>query len=127
MIEIAERNRLHAVSGSRVRFINKPAENFKVPDSVDRIYFFNPFSAEILLKVLARIRASWYSAPRTILLFIYYPSFGFRDALTADPILVPDREIDCRDLFKNSDPREQILVFRTGGPDTADSHLKDVP
>ena len=127
MIEIAERNRLHAVPGSRVRFINKPAENCKIPDSVDRIYFFNPFSTEILLKVLARIRASWYRAPRTILLFIYYPSFGFRDALTADPLLVPDREIDCRDLFKNSDPREQILVFRTGEPDRSENRIKEAP
>ena len=117
MTEIAARNQLHAVSGSRVRFINKPAENYKIPDSVDRIYFFNPFSTEILLKVLSRIRESWYSAPRAVLLFIYYPSIGFRDALTEDPIFVPDREIDCRDLFGSSDPRERILVFRTEGPE----------
>ena len=94
MTEIAARNQLHAVSGSRVRFIT-----------------------EILLKVLSRIRESWYSAPRAVLLFIYYPSIGFRDALTEDPIFVPDREIDCRDLFGSSDPRERILVFRTEGPE----------
>lgn len=116
MVEIAERNQLHAASGSRVRFLNRPAENYPIPDSVDRIYFFNPFSAEILLQVLARIRESWYNAPREIILFVYYPSFGFTEALDADPVFAADGEIDCRDLFKNEDQRERILLYKAAKP-----------
>ena len=45
-----------------------------MPGDVDRFYFFNPFSVEILQKVFGRIRESFEEDPRPILLFFYYPS-----------------------------------------------------
>ena len=41
---------------------------------MDKIYFFNPFSVEILQKVIAQILDSYYENIRTIQLFFYYPS-----------------------------------------------------
>lgn len=87
------------------------AENFPVPESVDRFYFFNPFSLEILQKVASRILESYYAAPREMLLFFYYPSDEYISYLmTVDEILFLD-EIDCRDLFQGNDLRERIVIF----------------
>ena len=82
-----------------------------MPEAVDRCYFVNPFSIEILQRVLERIRESWYDAPREILLFFYYPSDDHLAWLmTVDELMFLD-EIDCGDLFEGNDPRERILVF----------------
>lgn len=67
-------NKRHAVSGSRTEFVMGNAENYVLPEEVDRVFFFNPFSVEILRKVLAKIEDSYYENPREIQLFFYYPS-----------------------------------------------------
>lgn len=114
--EKAKENQETAVSGQRTVFEKKNAEHFSVPESVDRIYFFNPFSVEILQKVIRRIMESYYAAPREILLFFYYPSDEYISALmTVDELTFLD-EIDCKDLFSQNDPRERIMIFEyTGG------------
>ena len=62
-------NKEVSVSASRTEFVLCSAENYEVPSEVDRCYFFNPFSVEILQSVLARIYESYYENPRDILLF----------------------------------------------------------
>ena len=104
-----------AVSAERTTFKLTDAEHFAVPESVDRIYFFNPFSLELLRKVFGRILESWYGAPRKILFFFYYPSDEYISYLmTVDELDFLD-EIDCRDLFPGDDPRELIIIFACGG------------
>lgn len=107
----ATENQKSAVSGARTQFLKTNAESCTVPESVDRCYFFNPFSVEILQKVLARIYESFYENPREILLFFYYPSDEYVSYLmTQDQLLFSD-EIDCMDLFEGENQREKILVF----------------
>ena len=77
----------------------------------DRIYFFNPFSLEILRKVFGRILESYYSRPREILLFFYYPSDEYVSYLMTVEELTFLDEIDCGDLFPGKDPRERVLIF----------------
>lgn len=104
-----------AVSAERTTFKLTDAEHFAVPESVDRIYFFNPFSLELLRKVFGRILESWYGEPRKILFFFYYPSDEYISYLmTVDELDFLD-EIDCRDLFPGDDPRERIIIFACGG------------
>ncbi len=111
----AAENRKTAVSAGRVTLELAGAEHFPVPARVDRIYFFNPFSLEILRKVTGRILESWYEAPREILLFFYYPSDEYLSFLmTEDSFLFRD-EIDCGDLFQREDQRERILIFELSG------------
>lgn len=87
------------------------AEAYKVPEEVNRCYFFNPFSVEILRKVMARILESYYAHPREILLLFYYPSDEYISYLmTVDELEFYD-EIMCDDLFV-ADARERILVFQ---------------
>lgn len=107
----AVENQRTAVSSGRVTFCGEDASQFEVPGGVDRIYFFNPFSVEILRKVIHRVLESYYAAPREILLFFYYPSDEYISYLmTVDELTFSD-EIDCRDLFENNDPRERIVIF----------------
>lgn len=115
--EKAMENKQSAVSGERISFVLVNAEEYKVPEAVDRVYFFNPFSLEILRKTVARIIDSYYEHPREIQLFFYYPSDEYISYLmTVDEFLFLD-EISCQDLFEGNDPREKVVVFTTGGSD----------
>ena len=90
------------------------AEQYPVSTEVDRVFFFNPFSVEILQKAFARVMESYYEKPREMLLFFYYPSDEYVSFLmTRDSLMFLD-EIDCRDLFDENDSREKILVFDVG-------------
>ena len=106
-----ENQNMSSVSG-RVTFQAVDAGEFPVPESVDRIYFFNPFSMEILQKVISRIRDSYYEAPREILLFSYYPSDEYISFLMTVNELTFYDEIDCGDLYDGKDSRERIVIFK---------------
>ena len=96
---------------SKADFVLAKAEAYAVPPQINRCYFFNPFSVEILHKVLSRILDSYYAAPREILLFFYYPLDEFVAYLmTVDALEFYD-EIECDDLFPGADHRERILIF----------------
>lgn len=112
--EKAVENQKRAAAAGRVTFELVNAEQFQVPEEADRVYFFNPFSLEILQKVISRIIDSYYAAPREILLFFYYPSDEYISFLmTVDELTFSD-EIDCGDLFQVKDSRERIIIFETG-------------
>lgn len=104
-------NKKTAVSGSRTSFLMENAEEFAIPKEIDRCYFFNPFSVEILQKVLARVYESFYKNPREILLFFYYPSDEYVSYLMTQEQLMFFDEIGCVDLFDEKNPREKILIF----------------
>ena len=108
----AEENRNHAVSAGRTSFVMRSAENYSVPVEVDCCYFFNPFSVEILRKVLAKIYDSFYEHSREIRLFFYYPSDEYVSELMTQEQLLFFDEIDCRDFFGGKDSREKILIFK---------------
>ncbi|MBR6748821.1 MAG: class I SAM-dependent methyltransferase [Clostridia bacterium] len=110
----AERNRLSCPISSRLRFDCADAETYGVTDA-DAFYFFNPFSALLLQGVLRRILDSYYASPRPMRLFFYYPSDEYRSLLMTHPELTMLDEIDCRDLFEGSNPRECVLVFAPVG------------
>ena len=104
-------NQKNADSSISAEFILTRAEEYDLPTRVNRCYFFNPFSVEILHKVMARILDSYYQEPREILLFFYYPSDDYVAYLmTVDELDFFD-EIDCDDLFEGNDHRERILIF----------------
>ncbi len=96
---------------AKAEFVLTRAETYEVPETVNRCYFFNPFSTEILHKVMARILESYYENPREMFLFFYYPSDAYISYLmTVDELEFYD-EIECDDLFAE-DPRERILIFQ---------------
>ena len=104
-------NQTTAVSGARTQFELIKAESYVVPQEVNRCYFFNPFSVELLRKVMARIMESYYENPREMKLFFYYPDDEYVAYLMSrDEVMFVD-EIDCRELCKGNSQRERILVF----------------
>ena len=110
--EIAIENQKTAVPRAKSDFVLTRAEEYEVPAFVTRCYFFNPFSLEILQKVMARIIESYYADPREMLLFFYYPSDEFMCYLmTLDELEFYD-EIECGDLFDGNDPRERVMIFQ---------------
>ena len=110
--QIALENQNTAVAKAKAEFVLANAETFPVPQDVNRCYFFNPFSVEILHKVMARILESYYENPRELLLFFYYPADEYVAYLMTVEELDFYDEIPCQDLFNGNDPRERILIFQ---------------
>lgn len=110
--KLALENRKTAVPNAKADFVLTKAEEYEVPPEVNRCYFFNPFSAELLHKVIARILESYYDTPREILLFFYYPADTYIACLMGVEELEFYDEIECEDLFAGRDTRERILIFQ---------------
>ena len=104
-------NQKAAGSKEKTAFVLTRAEAYEVPPEVNRCYFFNPFSVEILHKVMARILESYYENPRQVLLFFYYPSDEYVAYLMTVEELDFYDEIPCDDLFPENSQRERILLF----------------
>ncbi len=105
-------NQKTTISRIEPDFVLTKAEEYEVPPEVNRCYFFNPFSVEILHKEMARIIESWYEYPREVFLFFYYPADEYISYLmTVDELEFYD-EIECDDLFEGNDPRERIMIFQ---------------
>ncbi len=105
-------NRKTTISRVKPDFVPTRAEEYEVPPDINRCYFFNPFSVEILHKVMPRICDSWYENPREMFLFFYYPADEYISFLmTVDELEFYD-EIECDDLFAGNDPRERIMIFQ---------------
>lgn len=104
-------NQKSTISRAKTEFLLTRAEEYMVSEDINRCYFFNPFSVEVLRKVIARIMESYYAKPREILLFFYYPSEEYISYLmTVDELEFYD-EVDCVDLFEGNDSRERVMVF----------------
>ena len=113
----ALRNVGECPAGNRVNIMLTKAEAFEVPGEADRFYFFNPFSVEILKRVLKRIMKTHYvnqttaASPTDRLLFFYYPSQEYISALQAMDELTLVEDIDCTDLCQDTaNERERVVV-----------------
>lgn len=109
---IALENRKSVISRRKPDFVPAKAEEYPVPPQVNRCYFFNPFSVEILRGVMARILESWYAHPRELFLFFYYPADDYISYLMTVEELEFYDEIECEDLFDGKDMRERIMIFQ---------------
>lgn len=112
ILDIALENQKTTISHVKPNFVLTKAEEYEVPPDVNRCYFFNPFSVEILRKVMTRIIESYYEKTREIYLFFYYPSEEYISYLMTVEELEFYDEIACRDLFGGTDLRERIMIFR---------------
>ncbi len=110
IFETALSNKESAVSGRRCEFVNQPAEDYELPPEADRLYFFNPFSAEVLERVFEKVRDSLTEFPRALLLFFYYPSDEYISFLEKQEDCSIMDELSCKDIFDEEDRREKILV-----------------
>lgn len=105
-----ENNRTFVKKTADMEFMCADAAAWPVEDA-DCFYFFNPFSVEILRAVMGRIMDSYYSDPRQMYLFFYYPNEEYVAYLMTAPELMFADEIPCQDLFEGENDRERILIF----------------
>ena len=97
----------------RISFENVCAQDYDLPATANKMFFFNPFPASILRSVLKKISESQHEFFRQIHMFFYYPSDGYLACLaTVDEVKLVD-DIDCTDLFKEKDSRNRIMVYET--------------
>lgn len=109
---LALENRKTSALRRKPEFVLCKAEEFEVSPEANRCYFFNPFSVEILHKVMARILESWYEYPREVFLFFYHPADEYISYLMTVEELDFYDEIECSDLFNGKDIRERIMIFQ---------------
>ena len=110
LYNVAEENKKTCISSSRTTFINCNAIDYVIDDNITGVYFFNPFSIDILKVVIANIIESKKRKDRKILLFFYYPSVKYLDFLKQNNIKYVDI-IDCLELFDYTDDNEYIAIY----------------
>jgi len=95
--EIARQNVRRALPRLKCRdieLITANAREFVIPDEATVIYFFNPFSGEVLADVLQNIRASLRRQPRALRLICKIPErSAFEEEIVKHTWLVKEREI----------------------------------
>lgn len=107
-----EENKSTSAAGRRTDFVLSDAVKYDVPAEADRFYFFNPFSIEILLSVIKKIKESYYINQREMLFFFYYPNKEYLAYLNSSDEMELIDEISTIDLFEGNDEREKIAVYR---------------
>ena len=95
--EVASQNVRSALPGLKCRdieLITADAREFVIPDEATVIYFFNPFSGEVLADVLQNIRASLRRQPRALRLICKIPErSAFEEEIVKHTWLIKEREI----------------------------------
>ncbi len=105
-------NRGEQIGKIQVDLILKDALFYEVPDDVNRIFFFNPFSGEILKKVLEKIMASYDRNPRQIVMFFYYPILEYMEILLSHERIGLIGEIETKDMYDARDSQECVMLFQ---------------
>lgn len=97
-------------TAARIRFVNAPAQNCPLDESVDAVYCFNPFPAAVLRGVLQRVEESLAECPREIRMFCYYPDDEWVELLTAQGWTLTE-SVSLQKIM-GKDSRERVDIFR---------------
>lgn len=106
----AQENLKRCICNNRTEFFNSNAMDFEIPTDVTGLYFFNPFSVEVLDEVFQKVKKSLLENKREMKLFFYYISNDYLNYLNNNEIVLLD-EIDCSDYFKENCERECVKIY----------------
>ena len=98
-----------------IEFLNMKAQNYVLSDTVNRIFFFNPFHFRVFKRVMTQVLESYRKVPRHIRMFFYYPQNAYSAYLSGLSEVMFHDEIDCTGLFPEDDNRNRIMIFDIGG------------
>lgn len=94
-----------------ISLLHLSAQKYDIPSSVNRFFFFNPFSVAVFKGVMGKVIESYYEKERRMILFFYYPQDEYIAYLSGiDEVMFVD-EIDCTDLFSEKDDRNRIMIY----------------
>lgn len=102
----------HRKAGHIIRFEHCLAESYAIQPSDDCFYFFNPFSAELFMKVVGNILASYEQQPRRMHVILFYPSIHYIDFLENRTVFELEREVVSPGIRHN--PHERFLIYTFG-------------
>ncbi|WP_203248326.1 class I SAM-dependent methyltransferase [Sporosarcina beigongshangi] len=97
--------------GGTISFECCLAEDYEVAVTDNYFYFFNPFSVQIFMKVIARILRSVEQQKRTVDIILYYPTIEYSQFLETVTPFVSLLEVKIPGLYEQND-NERFLVFR---------------
>lgn len=97
-------------TGGSIRFIQCLAEEYKVEETDNKFYFFNPFSVQIFIAVVNNIMKSYEQRAREIDLILFFPSDDFIGYLAQRTQFEVAEEIELPSSGKNL--RERFLIYR---------------
>ena len=105
---------MKATDNTDIEIVHLSAQKYEIPESVNRFFFFNPFSIAVFKSVMDRMVESYYEKERRMMMFFYYPQDEYIAYLsTIDEVMFAD-EIDCTDLFNEKDSRNRIMIYEIG-------------
>ncbi|CAM4015958.1 SAM-dependent methyltransferase [Mesobacillus thioparans] len=84
------------------------AEEYEIRPDENKFYFFNPFTVQIMMKVVNNILFSFESKPREMDLILYFPSEDYIFYLESQTPFELVEEYKLPD----PNPNERILVYR---------------
>ena len=108
----ANKNKETAISGFRVNFVNENASLFEIPDDVTVLYFFNPFSKDVLNDVINNLKKSKKRNAREVKLIFYYPSKEYMEYIKNVEELIHLEDISLIDSFKEYSEREVLTIYK---------------
>jgi len=82
-------------------FVTSNALDYKIPSTVTYVYFFNPFSYQVLNKVLRNIEESIKENPRNVTLIYYNPKYSFEMERDHKLIKIESLEFSHWSLYKS--------------------------
>ena len=89
------------------------AQDYEIKSNDNVFYFFNPFSVQIFMKVVANILLSVDQHERTVDLILYYPTTDYIQFLTTRTTFKFIKEVKVSGLYEHNE-NERFLIFRFG-------------
>lgn len=111
---LKNQNGYQGICRNRLCFVHASAEEYELPDEVNYIYCFNPFSTDIFRSVMTKIETSFERNEREITLILYYPednTIFYIERHTPFRLLC---EIPVPELI-GQDRRERFCLYRLSG------------
>lgn len=108
LLEAARENLARASSRlvcTEFEFVSCNAVDYRLPEDVDHIYFFNPFRGSVLGSVLSQIHTSWTESPRPLTV-IYLNPDDFDRQLAGTSWLRPVHRFQAY-------PDTRVAIYRT--------------
>lgn len=108
---LQNQNSFRGICRNRLSFVHTLAEEYELPDEVNYVYCFNPFSTDIFRSVMTKLEMSFERREREITLILYYPEDNtvfYIERHTPFRLLC---EIPVPELFER-DRRERFCLYR---------------